>query len=250
MNRRPWSQSEVAALRNLYEAGKAEVEIARVLERSQGAVSNARQARGVLRPPRQYAKCRPWSPAELRCAREFYARGASRDEMSAAFERSGTAIKRLVTDHALERDWSFILDPAQFNSPEEQWRRSPLAPRYAISSLGRVISLNPGKIGTVMAQWIDKDGYSHVTLQIGPRSKRFAVHRLVASAFISMPPSPSHQAAHRDGVPSNNAAVNLRWATPTENQSDRRVHGTAQRRADGRFLPAEKAGVRVIRVDW
>lgn len=80
--------------------------------------------------------------------------------------------------------------------------------------------------------------------------KRYAVHRLVAIAFISDPPSPVHQAAHGDGVPGHNAAANLRWATPSENQSDRRTHGTAERRHDGRFIPAEKAGVRVIKVDW
>lgn len=51
-------------------------------------------------------------------------------------------------------------------------------------------------------------------------------HRLVALAFLGAPPTPKHQAAHRDGDRRNNRADNLRWATCRENHADRRAHGT------------------------
>jgi hypothetical protein len=49
---------------------------------------------------------------------------------------------------------------------------------------------------------------------------------LLALAFLGEPPSARHQVAHNDGNPRNNHLSNLRWATPSENSMDRRLHGT------------------------
>lgn len=243
MNQGQWKSSEVARTRDLYESGSTDGEIAVVLGRTKASVSNARQKFGIRRPLRKYVICRPWLPEELNRAKEFYARGASRAEMCATFERSRIAIKRLVIDHDLQRDPRFSPDPEQFNTPGETWRVSPLAPRYAISSIGRVASMNPGKIGVILTPWVDGDGYSHVTLRVGDKLKRIAVHKLVLTAFHGCAPTARHQSAHGDGDPSNNRDDNLRWATPKENQADRRKHGRAERRDDGKF-------VKVHRVDW
>jgi hypothetical protein len=40
---------------------------------------------------------------------------------------------------------------------------------------------------------------------------------------------PKHEVAHNDGVPSNNAASNLRWDTRAGNFSDKIRHGTHSR---------------------
>jgi hypothetical protein len=38
--------------------------------------------------------------------------------------------------------------------------------------------------------------------------------------------------------------ANIRWATAKENQRDRILHGTARRRADGRFVPSMRGSVK------
>jgi hypothetical protein len=48
---------------------------------------------------------------------------------------------------------------------------------------------------------------------------------LVALAFHGPQPTPEHEAAHNDGIPSNNCDWNIRWATPKENFEDRLYHG-------------------------
>jgi hypothetical protein len=53
-----------------------------------------------------------------------------------------------------------------------------------------------------------------------------SVHRAVCLAFHGLPPSDRHEVAHGDGTRDNNRPENLRWATRSENQSDRTLHGT------------------------
>lgn len=57
--------------------------------------------------------------------------------------------------------------------------------------------------------------------------KTHAVHALICTTFHGPKPSPVHQVRHRDNVPTNNAADNVLWGTPKENQDDRRTAGTA-----------------------
>lgn len=112
---------------------------------------------------------------------------------------------------------------------EEYWK-SPegFSGRYEVSSLGRVRSLTsargtPWKTGPVLLRARPHaGGYSRVSL----RRMDFYVHRLVAEAFVGPCPD-GYQCAHLDGDPSNNAASNLQWVSPKENQSHRVLHGTS-----------------------
>lgn len=102
--------------------------------------------------------------------------------------------------------------------PGEMWL--PVYEQYSVSSLGRVRSV----YGWLMRQQAT-DGYKRVTLALKTGKKTVTVHSLVCGAFHGDRP-PGMQAAHNDGNPENNRACNLRWATPVENASDKRRHGT------------------------
>lgn len=119
----------------------------------------------------------------------------------------------------------------------EQWR--PVAGfegLYEVSDHGRVRSLDHDVknsrgsgsrkvIGRILKP--KKGGnnpYLQVTLSNGKHYYRAIAH-LVLEAFAGPRPEGS-QAAHNDGNPVNNHLNNLRWASPVENASDKKLHGT------------------------
>lgn len=121
---------------------------------------------------------------------------------------------------------------------QEEWR--PVVGhegRYEVSSLGRIRSLDrvvmvrrgarmvPARYrGRMLNPHIDNTGYPTVSLtQVKPTH----VHVHVCEAFHG-PRPPGYQVAHGDGVRANGRADNLRWATPSENNADKRLHGTVQ----------------------
>ncbi|WP_081774310.1 HNH endonuclease [Sphingomonas sp. URHD0057] len=123
-----------------------------------------------------------------------------------------------------------------------EWRAVASAPSYEICREGQLRRAAPGrgaKVGRPVSVWVDRYGYAFVRLGLGrgvPRN--FKLSRLVCEAFHGPAPSPTHHAAHNDGNPANNAVDNLRWATPAENNADKRLHGT-------HLLGERHAGVKV-----
>jgi HNH endonuclease len=235
----PWRPEEVATLRQMYDAGESDEAVAVVLSRSVWSVKGAKKQYRVLRR-REAMRCAPpWSESELARFRALYAAGVPNSTIADAMGRTRIAIKRYVTGHGLKRDPSALPEPSLFDTPTERWRPS-VEPGYAVSSLGRVMSLRPGKVGLIMRMWRDDEGYEHVTLTRDNVNKRRSVHQLVAEAFLGSRPSPAHEVAHEDGKPWHNVATNLRWATEKENQRDRLRHGTALRTPTGQFLPCRK----------
>lgn len=93
------------------------------------------------------------------------------------------------------------------------------APGYSVREDGAVI----GPKGHVRKLAVSNAGYLHCSLNGGKGD--LSVHRAVAIAFLGAPPTEGHQVAHKDGNRQNNAASNLRWATPRENCADRLIHG-------------------------
>ncbi len=104
------------------------------------------------------------------------------------------------------------------DSDRQSWRPIPSLPGYWASSDGRIRGPKGDMVGTV-----DRYGYRYVNISKGRRRK---VHRLVCEAFHG-PPTAEH-CAHLDGDTSNDAAANLAWKTPKENNADKRSHGTHQ----------------------
>lgn len=91
---------------------------------------------------------------------------------------------------------------------------------YQVSNMGRVKTLKKqiGRIEPekIMTPTTTYQGYSRVVLRKDGKSKIFAVHRLVADAFI---PNINGKPIvdHIDGDRTNNQVENLRWCTFKEN---------------------------------
>ena len=68
------------------------------------------------------------------------------------------------------------------------------------------------------------DKYPHSSITLG-KDNRFLIHRLVLFAFVGPCPD-GMECCHNDGNGLNNRLDNLRWDTPSNNQLDRKKHGT------------------------
>lgn len=95
---------------------------------------------------------------------------------------------------------------------------------YEVSDKGRVRSMmrtvitNAGLeryvAGKLLSQKIEVGNYRRVSLSKNGKKKTFAVHRLVAMAFL---PNRKDTVNHKDGRPQNNNLENLEWCTAQEN---------------------------------
>ena len=83
--------------------------------------------------------------------------------------------------------------------------------------------------GRDLWQTPNNKGYKQVSLSIGGLSRKFMVHRLVASAFLQHPIPRGMHVCHCDGNPANNVLANLRIDTAAGNMADKIRHGTTNR---------------------
>lgn len=109
----------------------------------------------------------------------------------------------------------------------EEWKPVVGFPDYAVSSLGRVKRIVPDYVGRVggILKPTRSGRYVGITLYKNCEPFFFHVHRIVCEAFHGDPPSGRYHAAHGDGDGLNNRSDNLRWATPVENEADKKAHG-------------------------
>lgn len=113
----------------------------------------------------------------------------------------------------------------------ERWVAVPGFARHEVSDLGRVRLAVRGHLspaGALIAQKRERNGYLRVGLCQGGKVHYHLVHRLVLLAFVGPAPSPEHEGAHGDSDRSNNALTNLRWASRSENEHDKRGHGSVR----------------------
>lgn len=108
----------------------------------------------------------------------------------------------------------------------EEWKPLPFSSNYAVSTLGNVRGPR-GQMTPYKQMW--KGGYtkSRVGLCITSTSKqtKFSVGYLVLLTFVGERPA-GMQVCHNNGDATDNRLENLRWDTPSNNQLDRRKHGT------------------------
>jgi hypothetical protein len=139
----------------------------------------------------------------------------------------------------------------------EEWRVAENYPDYDVSNFGRVRRntatywKNPKNgvqhicvpAGALLSPFPDHEGYLIVNLVREKRTFHRRLSIIVCTAFNGPRPTPKHQAAHDDGVKTNNRADNLFWKTAKENKADQTRHGTIARgeRSGGARLTDEQA---------
>lgn len=120
---------------------------------------------------------------------------------------------------------------SQNTIPKEIWKEIPGFPGYEVSNHGKVKSyFQPGTHGLNYSKPhilcpTKAAGYPRVILCKDSRRHYSRIHVLVLTTFVGPCPK-GMQACHNDGTRINNFLENLRWDTLSNNQLDRRKHGT------------------------
>jgi hypothetical protein len=97
----------------------------------------------------------------------------------------------------------------------EEWRTIRIAPKFLVSSHGRVKKESTGRLLKIQPAK-KKHEYPSVTLEHDRRWFRKGVHILVAMAFVDGE-APGLLVNHKDGNKSNPLPDNLEWVTHKEN---------------------------------
>lgn len=98
-----------------------------------------------------------------------------------------------------------------------KWRKTFIFPDYySVSEEGVVRSERNGKI---LRPATDKCGYHYYVLCVNGERHTIKAHRLVAMAFI---PNPKNKPTvnHKNGIRTDNRAINLEWMTNKEQSND------------------------------
>lgn len=99
-------------------------------------------------------------------------------------------------------------------SDKLEWRTVVEYDRYEVNELGQIRHKDRKKILTPRA---NRSGYMYVNFNIGGHRTNFAVHRIVANAFI---PNPNNypEVNHKNLDKADNRVENLEWVNSTENK--------------------------------
>lgn len=107
------------------------------------------------------------------------------------------------------------------DSDIEKWKLiSKTNNLYAVSTLGRIMSMRDGRI---MKTTITNKGYELVITHVDGKQKGYTVHRLVAEAFL---PNENNYPVinHKDENPLNNNVNNLEWCSSSYNNTYNDIH--------------------------
>lgn len=93
-----------------------------------------------------------------------------------------------------------------------------------------------GQILKPITQWEDKYGYKYITY----KNRNYAVHRLIAKAFVRGRSDERNIVMHKDDNPANNNPSNLKWGTYSENNKEAYEHGLKTRNVEVRCIETDE----------
>lgn len=137
-------------------------------------------------------------------------------------------------------------------APAVIYKEVPGFPGYRVGSDGTVWSCwkkQAHKPGIITDSWRLLNpkalfkGYVRVKLSRQGKTHLIGVHVLVLTSFVG-PCPPGMEAAHDNGVRTDNRLSNLAWKTPLENHADKRRHGTI---LEGESHPRAKLNASQVR---
>lgn len=127
---------------------------------------------------------------------------------------------------------------------EEQWRAVVgWEGWYEVSNLGRIRrarKTNNTYVGRIRWPTLYRGGYAKVNLSRDGKREARRIHRLVAEAFLGPCPA-GHEVNHKNGDKDDNRAVNLQWASHSDNQRHAFATGL-QRPSSGRPIDKDWEG--------
>lgn len=117
---------------------------------------------------------------------------------------------------------------------DSEWKEVPNHPGYYVNRSGQVassLSRVPSKVkpkyeasANLRIMYLHKNCEGYLFVRLRPRRK-VRVHCLILEAFVGPRPK-GYECRHLNGNPGDNRLENLAWGTRSENQRDRREHGT------------------------
>jgi hypothetical protein len=113
----------------------------------------------------------------------------------------------------------------------ENWKPLPGFEDYEVSDLGGVRRVTAGKGTRPMRKinpTVDRGGRLVFNARSKNQTRQFKVHKAVMLAFVGECPI-GLEVAHLDDNQENNKLLNLKYATPKENNGHKVVHGTQKR---------------------
>lgn len=99
-------------------------------------------------------------------------------------------------------------------SIEKEWRDVTEYSNYEVNQFGEIRNK---KRKQILKPLVNPNGYCYVCFNIFGKRKRFAIHRIVANAFI---PNPDElkEVNHKDYNKKNNCVQNLEWVSSSQNK--------------------------------
>ena len=103
----------------------------------------------------------------------------------------------------------------------EEWKPVAEFPAYEVSNHGQI-----RRNGVTRTLTIDVKGYLKVAFSFEQKTHTRYIARLVATAFVGERPQ-GQVVRHKNGICNDNYFENLEYGTHSENELDKRRHGTA-----------------------